>query len=96
MHWKGRHIRRLPRRLEGRVLVDQVSAEDKQSLQQVISHVGPGEVHDVILDGSLTTTCSSYGNPGLTSNGLDDTISTTTKAYWEGRAYYKVGSILRS
>jgi hypothetical protein len=94
VHWKGRHIRRLPRRLEGRVLVDQVSAEDKQSLQKIIGHVGPGEVHDVILDGSLTMACSSYGNPGLASDGLDDTISTITKVYWEGRAYYKMGPIL--
>ena len=94
MHWKGRHIRRLPRRLEGRVLVDQVSAEDKQSLQKIIGHVGPGEVHDVILDGSLTMACSSYGNPGLASDGLDDTISTIAKVYWEGRAYYKMEPIL--
>ena len=96
MYWEGRHLGRLPCGLEGRILVDQVSAEDEQSLQQAISHVGPGEVHDVILDGSLTMTCSSYGNTGLASNGLDDTISTIPKAYWEGRAYDKMGSIHRA
>ena len=96
MYWEGRHLGRLPCGLEGRILVDQVSAEDEQSLQQIVGHVGPGEGHDVVLDGLLPATRGCQGDFGFTSDGLLDTISTTTKLYWQGRTLDKMGSILRA
>ena len=88
MYWEGRHLGRLPCGLEGRILVDQVSAEDEQSLQEIVGHVGPGEGHDVVLDGLLPATRGCQGDFGFTSDGLLDTISTTTtKLYWQGRTF---------
>jgi hypothetical protein len=100
MYWEGRHLGRLPCGLARRILVDQVSTEDKQLLEQGRGHVGPGEFHDVVLDGIHATAGSSYyGDLGFTTNILEDLISTLTQSYrllrvtrvrwarWEGRAH---------
>ena len=81
MYWEGRHLGRLPCGLVGRILVDQVSTEDKQSLEQGRGHVGPGEFHDVVLYGTHTVAGSSYfGDLGFTTNVLEDLLSTLTQS----------------
>ena len=81
MHWEGRHLGRLPSGLVGRILVDQVSTEDKQSLEQGRGHVGPGKANDVVLDGTHTVAGSSYyGDLGFATDVLEGLLSTLTES----------------
>lgn len=75
---------------QGRILVDEVSAGDKQPLEQFIGHVGPREVHDVVLGWLFPSTCSCQGGLGLGSDGLQNTISNTAKLYRHPQAHNQV------
>ena len=62
--------------LVGRILVDQVSTEDKQALEQGRGHVGPVEFDDVLPDHRQATTGTSYyGDTGFSTDVLEDLIS---------------------
>ena len=93
--------------LVGRILVDQVSTEDKQALEQGRGHVGPGKANDVLPDYRQATAGTSYyGNAGFSTDVLEDLISTLTKstrllgvmgiirAGWEVWALNEMNSIL--
>jgi hypothetical protein len=76
VHWEGRHHGCLPRGLVGSILVDQVSTEDKQSLEEGRGHVGPGKLHDVVLDGIHAMAGSSFdGDLGFSTDVLEDLLS---------------------
>ena len=109
MHWEGRQPGRLipPMGLVGRILVDQVSTEDKQALEQGRGHVGPVEFDDVLPDHRQATTGTSYyGDTGFSTDVLEDLISALTKstrllgvmgfirAGWETWAFNEMDSIL--
>ena len=82
VHWEGRQPGRLipPMGLVGRILVDQVSTEDKQALEQGRGHVGPGEFDDVLPDHrQWTARTSYYGDTGFSTDIIEDLISTFTK-----------------
>ena len=77
MYWEGRHDGCLPLGFVGSVLVDQVSTEDEQSLEQGIGHVGPAKLDDILLDDLHALAGGSYdGNIGFPTDILEDLFST--------------------
>ena len=77
MHWEGRQGGRLPIGLVGSILVDQVSTEDEQSLEQGISHVGPAKLDNILLDDLHSLAGSSFdGDIGFSTDVLEDLLST--------------------
>ena len=106
MHWEGRRGGCLPFRLVGSILVDQVSTEDEQSLEQGRGHVGPGTLHNVFPDDIQALAGSSYdGDLAFSTDVVDDLLSTLIKserllgimgirwARWEGWALNEMDSI---
>ena len=82
MHWEGRQLGRLLPidGLVGRILIDQISTEDKKALEQGRGHVGPGEFDDVLPDHRQSTASTSYyGDTGFSTDIIEDLISTFTK-----------------
>lgn len=107
MYWVGRHDGFLPPcRLVGSILVDQISTEDEQSLEQGIGHVGPAKLDHVVLDGIHTMTGGPYGDLGFSTDVFYDLLSTLIKSYgllgvmwiilarWESTAHQQVEPIL--
>ena len=80
MYWVGRHDGFLHCRRVGSILVDQVSTEDEQSLEQGIGHVGPAELDHVVLDGIHTMTGGSSGDLGFSTDVFYDLLSTLIKS----------------
>ena len=77
MHWEGRRGGCLPFGLVGSILVDQVSTEDEQSLEQGIGHVGPAKLDDVLLDDLHALAGSSFdADIGFSTDILEDLFST--------------------
>ena len=77
MHWKGRRDGCLPCRLVCRILVDQISTEDEQSLEQGIGHIGPAKLDDVLLDDLHALAGSSFdADIGFSTDILEDLLST--------------------
>jgi hypothetical protein len=71
VHWEGSQPGRLLpfSGLVGRILVDQVSTEDKQALEQGRGHVGPGKFDDVLPDHRQATTgTSDFGDTGFSTD----------------------------
>jgi hypothetical protein len=81
MYWEGRQGGRLPIGLVGSILVDQVSTEDEQSLEQGLGHVGPAKLDDVVID-DLHALAGTYydGDIGLSTDVLEDLLSTLIKS----------------
>jgi hypothetical protein len=81
VHWERRHLGRLPCGLVSSILVDQVSTEDEQSLEQGRGHVGPGKLHDVFPDDIQALAGSSYdGDLAFSTDVVDDLLSTLIKS----------------
>ena len=77
MYWEGRQGGRLPIGLVGSILVDQVSTEDEQSLEQGISHVGLAKLDNILLDDLHSLAGSSFdGDIGFSTDVLEDLLST--------------------
>ena len=77
MYWEGRRGGCLPSGLVSSILVDQVSTEDEQSLEQGIGHVGPAKLDDVLLDDLHALAGSSFdADIGFSTDILEDLLST--------------------
>jgi len=77
VHWERRRGGCLPFGLVGSILVDQVSTEDEQSLEQGISHVGPAKLDNILLDDLHSLAGSSFdGDIGFSTDVLEDLLST--------------------